>query len=873
MDIRELFSPVKALEIRRKALKTAVDKAERYDPNYKVGLDFVQVEERKKNLLVNKKKKVVTKTYFRIFTDNFFSFFNILIFGLAIIAGVAQKYNQLMFLGVILVNCAIGIYQDIHARHLVDRLSIINKMTSKVVRMGVQSQISANELVLDDVIYLENGDQIPADCILLNGKCSVNEAMLTGEPDAVKKKVGSTLLSGTYVSSGTCYARVNNIGSLNAAEEIQAKASAFNKPKSEILRSLNFLFRIIGFIVIIVGILSIISYWYIDPKNFDWATFAGKPNDNNSGYVGSFVGTLVAMIPAGLFLLTSTALSVGVINLSKKRCLVQELYSIEMLARVDTLCLDKTGTITDGTMLFNDYIKIDKKFEVDKAGQIIRSIIAATKDDSYTTKALLSQFGRYTIVQAKTSAPFSSETKCSGATFDHYGTFAMGAFGYLKITNEKVVKPIVNEYSRKGYRCLILGTCKKPIIGDKIPEEMTCIGVIVLEDHIRETAPNTLKWFAGNGVDVKVISGDDPITVSEIAYKAGIQNSESYINLQGMSVEQVKQIANNYAIFGRVSPEQKEALVVALKDAGKTVGMTGDGVNDILALKRSDCSIAMNSGSDAAKNVSHLVLLDSDFSVLPSVVSEGRRVINNLQRTSSLFLSKTIFTMILSVLAIIMTFSLRDPNMIFPLQTNNFYVWEIACIGVGGFFLSLEPNASQIEGHFLSNAIKRALPISIALFLTTFIYFIIFIIDNSMGGHVIFSLNANCTTKQTYQAMCSIAMCVIGFFSFYRICMPFTKYRVFVFVILLILTVVGLIATFSIKIKDINGNMIPFGSFWFAFDFTSFSLIDWVWSAAILEAGGFFYVLLDKRFEKLNLFKKFYMSKLEREQYERERKN
>src|SRR5574344_710586 len=322
MDIGDFLSPSKSLANRRKHLQEKVAKADRFEPKYNVGLDDVLVQERINEELINKKKKVVTKTYLRIFTDNFFSFFNILIFGLGILTAIAQKWNQLMFLGVIICNCAIGIIQDLRARKLVDKLSIINKMRSTVVRGGTEKSILATELVLDDVIILKNGDQVPADCVLLKGNVSVNEAMLTGEPDSIKKKQGDTILSGTYVSSGTCYARVNQIGMLNAAEEIQAKASAFNKPKSENLKSLPFLFRIIGIIVVVVGALSIISYWYISPEDFSWATFAGAPNDNNSGYIGSFVGTLVAMIPAGLYLLTSVALSVGVITLSKKRCLV-----------------------------------------------------------------------------------------------------------------------------------------------------------------------------------------------------------------------------------------------------------------------------------------------------------------------------------------------------------------------------------------------------------------------------------------------------------------------------------------------------------------------------------------------------------------------
>ena len=627
-DILQYLNPTKLINARRDKLQAAVNAAERYNPNPKIGLDSIIVSQRQSQGLVNKKKKVVTKTYLRIFIDNFFSFFNILIFSLGVLAAIAGKYNQLLFLGIITINCVIGIVQDIRARKLVDKLSIINRMKSTVKREGKDFEIPSTELVLDDLVVLKSGEQVPADCIIVSGKCACNEAMLTGEPDSVKKKVNDTLLSGTYISSGTCLARVNKIGMLNASEEIQAKASMFRKPKSEILKSLNLLFRIVGFIVVILGLMSLLSYWYINPSEFTWEKFAGAPMTND-GYISSFIGTMVAMIPAGLSLLTSVALSVGVISLSKKKCLVQELYSIEMLARVDTLCLDKTGTITDGTMKFTKYIKINRGYNEDEAGQIIRSIISATRDDSYTTRALLEKFGQFKVIDAKNTIPFSSEIKLSAAYFEGFGTFAIGAFGYIDIENQTEVQKIIKQYSAKGYRCIVLCKSRKKILGDSLPNDMICLGVVVLEDHIRESAAATFKWFKENGVSVNVISGDDPVTVSEISKKVGIDNYDQYVSLEGKSIEEVTNIAGNYTIYGRVSPEQKEALIISLKRQGKTVAMTGDGVNDILALKRADCSIAMNSGSDAAKNVSHLVLINSDFSVLPSVVAEGRRVINN----------------------------------------------------------------------------------------------------------------------------------------------------------------------------------------------------------------------------------------------------
>lgn len=808
MNIIERFSKKAFIDIKKKELQNAIDSAEREEPKYSVGLDEVIVEDRINHNLINKKKKVVTKSYFRIFADNIFSFFNILIFGLGILVAIAGKYPQLMFLGVIVVNCGIGVFQDIKARKLVDKLSIVNHLKSTVIRSGVEKEVLCTELVLDDIIYLKNGDQIPADCIIVKGKCMVNEAMLTGEADTIKKKEKDSILSGTYIASGSCYARVNNLGALNAAEEIEAKASTFRKPKSEILRSLNYLFKYIAFVVIILGALSLVSYWYIDPSNFNWNSFAGTPIEND-GMIGGFVGSMVAMIPAGLFLLTSIALSVGQITLIKKRCLVQELYCIEMLARVDTLCLDKTGTITDGTMVFHDFIKLDKKINLDDVGSIINSVTSATKDDNYTAKALIDKFGKARKMEAKNILAFSSETKSSGAYFDKVGTYAIGAFGYVDLVNKQDVSKIVKEYSSKGYRCLVLAYSRSRIEKDKLPKEMKCLGVILLQDHIREDAPKTLGWFSENGVNIRVISGDDPITVSEIAKKAGIKDASKYVSLEGKSLEEVKEIANDYVVFGRVSPDQKEALVIALKNAGKTVAMTGDGVNDILALKRADCSIAMASGSDAAKNSSHLVLLDSNFSVLPSVAAEGRRVINNLQRTSSLFLSKTIFTIILSALFIVMTFINKSSDMIFPLMTNNYYVWEVACIGVAGFFLALEPNAAQIHGKFLKNALSNAVPISISLLISIVAFFILYIVDKTNNV-------STCLGPDSYQAflgMSSITMAIFGFVSLYKICKPFTKFRKWIYVLLLILTLLILFVCYSIPVGDGS-----FGGLWFGFE-------------------------------------------------------
>lgn len=875
----------KALERKRDALLDKISVCERYTPAYNVGLNDEQVKERVEKELTNKRKKVVTKSYFKIVFDNFFTFYSVLLYILGILVAVAGYIQQLMFLGVILCNAIIGFIQDIRARMLVDKLSIVNKNKIIAIRNGQEVEVEFNDLVLDDILLLKNGDQIPADCVVIKGKIFVNEAMLTGEPDAIRKKVNDIVYSGTYVSSGTCYARVDKIGITNKSDIIQEKAKAFNKPKSEILKSLNFLFKIIAVFVISFAILTLVSFvfvpheisngdFYVPADNF-WQWFINK----DSQPITSFVGSMVSMIPAGLFLLTSVALSAGVLTLARKRCLVQELYCIEMLARVDTLCLDKTGTITDGTMSLSDIVKIERSYNNDKIKTIISSILFATKDDNYTAKALKEKCGTSEVYKATKALPFSSESKYSAVCLDKLGTFGLGAYGYIKINNKKETEEIVKKYSSKGYRCLLLTISQSKIEKEKLPADNECIAVLLLEDHIRDDAPETLAWFSSNGVDIKVISGDDPLTVSEIAKKAGIPNYDKYINLNGLSIEQVKQAATKYTIFGRVSPEQKEALVVALKNAKKTVAMTGDGVNDILALKRADCSIAMASGSDAAKNISHLVLLDSNFSVLPSVVAEGRRVINNLQRTSSLFLAKTMFSMIVTLVSIIAVFASRDINMQFPLSVNNFYIWEIAFIGVGGFFLALEPNASKLRGSFLSNAIRKALPASITISVIILVFYTLYMTNyynhnlyllgdpywigeyfrpdisgpvgaviNDETGLVITSEMYeayNTAIRNSFRAMSAVAMVFIGFVSFIRVCWPLSKYRFYIVILIVCMLILGLVGFYLIPMDGGNG-LNSFGGVWFQFEFTWLSMTDWLYLLLFGFSGICMYVVLDR---------------------------
>lgn len=911
----------KRAEKKAKILSKKLENFQRTATSWDKGLSSEEVLIRQKEGLINRTKKNVTKSYGKMVYDNFFTFFNVLLYVFAVLVCLAGKFNQLLFLGVITANSVIGFIQDVRARLLVEKLSIVNNMKTIAVRDGEEQEVYSNTLVIDDVIYLKNGDQVPADCHILKGKCSVNEAMLTGEPDAIKKKARDVIYAGTYVSSGNCYARVDNIGVLNRAEQIQAKASTFSKPRSEILKSLKFLFKFIGIVIISIAITSLVAIFYcwwmgvegssittlnqafqaniigrpailgdsmssslfniyatgtaenvsFDPawmKNF-WEFFADPNGFKFDPPVTRFVGSMVSMIPAGMFLLTSVTLSVGVLTLARKRCLVQDLYSIEMLARIDTLCLDKTGTITDGTMSFSEFIKIDKTYDENKLNPLISSLIGATKDENFTAEALRKHFGDDLVYSPKQIMPFSSELKCSAATFDKIGTVALGAFGFIRISNKEATEKIVNEYSAKGYRCLVVCTSKSKIEKEKLPTDMTCVGVILLEDHIRDDAPQILKWFAENKVDIKVISGDDPVTVSEIARKAGIKNHNLYVNLEGKTLEQVKKLAKKFTIFGRVSPDQKEALVIALKEAGRCVAMTGDGVNDILALKRADCSIAMASGSDAAKNISQLVLLDSNFSVLTSVVAEGRRVINNIQRTSSLFLTKTFTSVVISIVSMLAMFITAKIELQFPLSVNNFYVWETAFIGVGGFILALEPNSKKIEGGFLSNAFKRAVPAGLCVCSIILAFYIIYIVDyfSLLGGGTYSVLLGETLQSGSFDVMlsevnrafkscCAIGMTFFGCIAFFRVCYPFSKYRLIVSIGICVLTFFVLLGCFLYQTPTISDPKATFGGSFFGFEFHWMKLTSWLWVFVFSLVAADMYFVFDKITKKAKFVKK-----------------
>ena len=770
----------------------------RFNPTIEKGLSLGQVEERKKAKLVNKSKKAFGKSYTEIIVSNLFSFFNVVLYIIAgVLIYVAIRFNELkilwgMFFVVILAaNTIIGLYEDISARRLLSKLRLITQAKAKVIRDGNKQEIATEEVVLDDIIYIEKDTQICVDGIVLSGEVSVNESFITGESINVYKKVNEEVFSGTYVTSGSAYIKANKVGAACLANSLQSKANKFKRSPSEILRSLNRMFLVIGVTVILMAIFMLLTF-----------ILQGKFNDRDSivESTKSITSGLIAMIPSGLYLLTSTALAVGVINLAQKKAQIQDFYSVEMLARVDTLCVDKTGTITDGNLVVKKTIIFDSKLSDAYVAQAISNVLCATNDNNSTAAALRKVYDLELSSGVKVALPFSSENKYSGATFKGGKTFIIGAPEFLPIKDKPGIIKRCEEYTKEGLRVLILAEGDHEISNNKYEGTLSAVAMVVIKDNVREDAFDTFKWFAENGVDIKVISGDNAQTVSSIAYEAGVRDAINFVSLENMSIMEVKKIANKYTVFGRVTPEQKEALIIALKESGKTVAMTGDGVNDILALKRSDCSIAMASGAEAARNISHIVLLDSNFARLPAVVDEGRRVVNNLQRTAALFITKTIFAFMLTFVFTLASIIEKDPKAGYPFITNHLYLWEFITSAFAAFFLALEKNNEKIEGAFLPNVFKKAIPAATMLTASVFIIFGLYLLQKNGV------INWGIFQKETAVCMSVIAFSLLGTVFLYKVCTPFTKYRRVVFLSSAGVNVLAILITaiVSININDIE---------------------------------------------------------------------
>ena len=741
-----------------------LENIERFDADLRQGLSEEQVLLRRKQNLTNKSKKAFGKSYLEIIVSNLFSFFNVLLYAIAVLMAIFKLFSGMFFVVVLALNTGIGLYEDIKARRLLSKLRLITQPKALVVRDGKQTEIGIEEIVLDDIVFIEKDAQIGVDGVVLEGSVSVNESFITGESVNVFKGPGEEVYSGTFVTSGSAFIRATKVGSDCIANSLQAKANQFKRSPSEILKSLRRMFMVIGITVITMGLFIFLAF-----------LTTGKFKTDTTASVVSLTGSLVAMIPSGLYLLTSTALAVGVVGLSKKKAQVQDFYSVEMLARVDTLCVDKTGTITDGNLVVKKVIPLKASRPDAYIAQTISNVVHATRDTNGTAKALRAEFDFELSNEVLVALPFNSDNKYSGASFKGNKTFIIGAPEFMPLTNKAGVIRRCEEYTKDGYRVLILGEGNSLIEDNKYNGTLEAIAIIVIKDHVREDALETFEWFKNNGVDIKVISGDSAKTVSAIASEAGIANAHKFISLEGKSIEEVKQLATEYTVFGRVTPEQKEALIIALKEAKKTVAMTGDGVNDILALKRADCSIAMASGADAAKNISHIILMDSNFARLPAVVDEGRRVVNNLQRTAALFVTKTIFAFILTLVFTMALLIERDPTIQYPFATNHLYLWEIVTSGMAAFFLALEKNSEKIEGRFLTNVIKKAVPAAVLLVGSVLLIFGLYLLQKNNV------LNLGIYTKDTAVAMSVITFSILGTVFLYRVCAPLSKYRKIVF--------------------------------------------------------------------------------------------
>ena len=706
----------------------------RYNPDINKGLSDKEVQSRYRSGDVNYNTDVKTKTIGQIIFTNLFTLFNMLNLALGLCIFLVRSYKNLLFLGVVTCNTLISIVQEIRSKRAIDKLSIINSPVANVIRNGKDMQISVEEVVLDDVIKYQRGNQVVADSIVLEGTIEVNEALLTGEENSIIKHEGDILYSGSFIVGGKAIARVDKVGADNYASKITDEAKYVKKVNSEIMKTFQKIIKVLSIIIVPLGLILFLKQYNL-------------PGNNITDAVVNSVAAVVGMIPEGLILLTSTVLAVSVIRLTNKRVLVQQLYCIETLARVDTICLDKTGTLTEGTMILEDVVRLSNNYDVE---QILSAYARLMSDDSPTMDAISRKYNKdvgYTLLEKET---FSSEKKYSSVTFKE-GKYIMGAPEMLDRSKE--MEEILEKYS--DYRTVLLKTEKENI------------ALILLKDKIRYKALQTLNYLRSQDVNIKIISGDSEKVISRIAKRLKFEEINC-IDMSTLKSKNYKDIVEEYNIFCRVTPQQKRELIRAMKENKHTVAMTGDGVNDVLSLKESDCSIAMASGADAARNVSELVLLDSNFDAIPKIIGEGRRTINNIQRSASLFLTKTTYS---TLLAIIFLFV----SMAYPFQPIQLGLVNLLNVGIPGFILALEPNKERIKGNFFLNILKKALPGGITIVLN-----IIIVIVLATVFHI---------ENEQISTMCVILVSMTGFILLFKICSPFNLLRKFLFITLLIMYV------------------------------------------------------------------------------------
>lgn len=714
------------------------------------GLTNEQVQERIAEGKVNVNENPNTRTYKQIILENTLTFFNFLNIALLVLVLFVRSYKNSMFMGIILINTVIGIIQEIRAKKTIDKLAILTESKTVVLREGKKWSISTEKLVLDDLIFLKTGDQVPADVKVLEGTVEVNESLLTGESDNLSKSQGDELFSGSFVTSGEACCQVIHVGKDNYASQITSEAKEFKRHNSELRNSLNAILKVISIIIVPLGAMLFYKQYMI-------------VGDTLKDSVVNMVAAVLGMIPEGLLLLTSVALTLGSMVLATKKTLVQELYCIETLARVDTLCLDKTGTITEGTMKVEDVqlydtaqttvvqhtakfdpetgepvqnvsalkpevtvsaekengqiqetvnsetVSQEERQKLQEIDHIMGNMMSVLHDQNATADALRKRFPSRNDLKLIHAIPFSSDRKYSGAVFEGRGTYLMGAAQFLFPEGNEELLEHCSSYAQEGYRILVLAHSEQETKGTERPTGLEPLGLFLITDVIREEAPDTLAFFDSQGVDLKVISGDDPVTVSAIAKKAGLKNANHYIDATTIKTsEEMQRAVAECSVFGRVTPQQKKQMVQALQSQKHTVAMTGDGVNDVLALKEADCSIAMAAGSDAAKNIANVVLLDSNFGAMPHIVNQGRRVVNNIRSAASMFLIKTIFSVLLSLITIFF----GDAYPFEPIQMS---LISACAVGIPTFLLTQENNYNKIDHTFLRHVFMNAFPAAVTI--------------------------------------------------------------------------------------------------------------------------------------------------------------
>ncbi len=737
------------------------------------GLTNEEVQERIAQGQVNNNENPNTRTYKQIILENVCTFFNFLNLVLLVLVLMVGSYKNSMFVGIIFINTIIGIVQELRAKKTIDKLAILTESKTVVLREGKKWKISTEKLVVDDLVFLKAGDQVPADAKILEGNLEVNESLLTGEADNLPKNPGDELFSGSFITAGQACCQIIHVGSDNYASRITSEAKEFKRHNSELRNSLNAILKVISIIIVPLGAMLFYKQYY----------FVG---DNIRDSVVSMVAAVLGMIPEGLVLLTSVALTLGALKLAQKKTLVQELYCIETLARVDTLCLDKTGTITEGTMCVEavesyppaygeisgkisgeasepgessgegtdnsetktDEQKPENEAELRKIEHIMGNLLSVLKDQNATADALRARFRPSQDMELDHAIPFSSDRKYSGAAFKDAGTYLMGAAQFLFPKGNQELLEYCGGFAKEGLRVLVVAHSESINQNTEIPEGLAPVGLLLITDVIRAEAPDTLAYFESQGVDLKVISGDDPVTVSAIAKRAGLKNAEQYIDATTISTEEeMDEAVASYSVFGRVTPQQKQAMVKALQAQKHTVAMTGDGVNDVLALKEADCSIAMAEGSDAAKNIANVVLLDSNFASMPEIVNQGRRVVNNIRTAASMFLVKTIFSVLLSLITIFF-------GDYYPFEPIQMSLISACAVGIPTFLLAQENNYDKIDHTFLRHVFMNAFPAAVTI--TGCVFTVILVCQNVYHSNLMLNTACVLVTGWNYMATLKI---------------------------------------------------------------------------------------------------------------------